>query len=375
LNKEFDSQYAEIAELARYASKDHNRWTEFNTAFARLYPGSMTNLTIYDRQKLTPVLVLSDDLPPELERAYLDYYGKINPWNTFWLRAQLGTPYSSRLTWPSKLFRDSEFYNDWLLKTGTIEAVGMKLATSDDEIVSFSTLFAPTAGEKNETHAMHLFDSISAAIVDGIRDMRFYSETGFKAVSAAALVERSPDMAFVVNHNRKLVAANEEAEAELSKRGIVQQTRGRVSLMEPAVAAWLDESMQLLRNYKTLIDSKRLVRWRGSYFQFSLARLPFDGAAVIPGRLSRPFLLLVVVREIRSGTPSSIGPGLFQGLFGVTAAEAEVCSYLRQGLTVSEIAEHRNVSRETVRFHLKSIFKKSGVGRQVDLIALLQKLS
>ena len=58
-------------------------------------------------------------------------------------------------------------------------------------------------------------------------------------------------------------------------------------------------------------------------------------------------------------------------LFHFTRAESGVASALVNGLSVEQIAERHQVSRETVRSQLKSIFGKLGVSKQQDVVRLL----
>ena len=60
---------------------------------------------------------------------------------------------------------------------------------------------------------------------------------------------------------------------------------------------------------------------------------------------------------------------------GLTAAEARVASKLLEGLPISEAAKMLGVTALTARTHLKSIFAKTGVRRQSELISLLTDLS
>lgn len=69
--------------------------------------------------------------------------------------------------------------------------------------------------------------------------------------------------------------------------------------------------------------------------------------------------------------PQTPSPEILQGLFDLTPAEARVASQLVAGLAVRDISEHNNVSTDTVRMHLKSIFSKTGTRRQAELVGLL----
>jgi DNA-binding CsgD family transcriptional regulator len=58
-------------------------------------------------------------------------------------------------------------------------------------------------------------------------------------------------------------------------------------------------------------------------------------------------------------------------LFGLTRVEARLAARLANGQSVEEIANEFSVSLNTARTHLKSIFNKTGVRRQSELVALL----
>ncbi len=62
---------------------------------------------------------------------------------------------------------------------------------------------------------------------------------------------------------------------------------------------------------------------------------------------------------------------LLELLFDLTPAEARVASVLAEGRSVDEIGRQLKVATNTVRRHLKSVFSKTGVHRQAELVSLL----
>jgi len=60
-----------------------------------------------------------------------------------------------------------------------------------------------------------------------------------------------------------------------------------------------------------------------------------------------------------------------QGLFDLTSSETKVAMALAENLTVSEAAARYGISRETVRHHLKSIFLKTGLSRQSEVVSAI----
>lgn len=57
-------------------------------------------------------------------------------------------------------------------------------------------------------------------------------------------------------------------------------------------------------------------------------------------------------------------------LFGLTPAETALSLQLTNGLSLEEAAEALNIRRNTARAHLRSIFSKTGVRRQTELVRL-----
>jgi DNA-binding CsgD family transcriptional regulator len=59
-------------------------------------------------------------------------------------------------------------------------------------------------------------------------------------------------------------------------------------------------------------------------------------------------------------------------LYGLTKAEARLAKELALGRTLDEISDIYQVSKHTLRAQLKTIFNKTGLSRQTDLVRLVQ---
>jgi DNA-binding CsgD family transcriptional regulator len=62
------------------------------------------------------------------------------------------------------------------------------------------------------------------------------------------------------------------------------------------------------------------------------------------------------------------------GLFDLTRTEAIIAQKITSGLSIDAIAAELKIARETIRSHVKSVFRKTGVNRQVQLALLLSGL-
>ncbi|MFC6645833.1 helix-turn-helix transcriptional regulator [Granulicella cerasi] len=65
---------------------------------------------------------------------------------------------------------------------------------------------------------------------------------------------------------------------------------------------------------------------------------------------------------------------ILRDLFGLTPVEIRLCQLLLCTESVREAAEQARLSYTTGRFHLKQIFRKCGISRQIELVQLLLSL-
>jgi len=79
--------------------------------------------------------------------------------------------------------------------------------------------------------------------------------------------------------------------------------------------------------------------------------------------------VLMIISDHEHSTSQS--PDALQNVFKLTNTEARVTIALTNGLTVEQVATLNNVKPSTVKSHIKSIFGKTGVNRQQDLIRLV----
>lgn len=77
------------------------------------------------------------------------------------------------------------------------------------------------------------------------------------------------------------------------------------------------------------------------------------------------------VDEIPPPPPAMV----ISGLFGFTPTETEVALGLLRGEELSQIAATRGTSLETVRGHVKSLLRKSGMSSQKQLTATLSRIA
>ena len=89
----------------------------------------------------------------------------------------------------------------------------------------------------------------------------------------------------------------------------------------------------------------------------------------------RPRDAAALVLVFDAGARARVGPGSVAAVLGLTPTESEVAVLLAEGRSVRDIAAAMGRSYGTVRWHIKQIFKKLGISRQVELVRAVLSLA
>lgn len=82
--------------------------------------------------------------------------------------------------------------------------------------------------------------------------------------------------------------------------------------------------------------------------------------------------LVLIIDPARTDTISTRG---MDELYRLTGAESEVCRLLAEGMETDDIADFRNITRETVRNCIKQVLHKTGTRNRAQLIRLALKVN
>jgi DNA-binding CsgD family transcriptional regulator len=82
-----------------------------------------------------------------------------------------------------------------------------------------------------------------------------------------------------------------------------------------------------------------------------------------------------VVVHLLVGTSLRLDGSGLRLAFGLSGAETRLCEILVNGRSLAEAADMLHISEGTARQRIKTIFQKTGVHRQGQLIALVSRFS
>ena len=236
-----------------------------------------------------------------------------------------------------------------------------------------------------------------------LRFSRRASEPRFKATERQLLTLLTPHLSRAIEIYAKLNRMTSERDLyagavnQLSVASIILDEQGRMLTTNAVGRALLDQGEGLsLRDGHLHIEGRNINKelqealtsiireqLHGETSMVRALRVPRPGGRSDLGLVVRP----VPASQWSEGqvSPSaavfisdpdlqeSTSRPILGALFELTPAEANLATLLARGLSLAQVSVAQNVSQHTARAQLKSIFAKTGVSRQAELVRLVLK--
>ena len=184
------------------------------------------------------------------------------------------------------------------------------------------------------------------------------------------LLDSLPQAIFGLANDGALLFTNESAEHLLARGICFKLANRRLTTADPTQQSELDKAIASTMRNDTPQTGQRLLLRRsdgGLPYAARLSHLSMDEA--MP--LVRPTVLIIVnVPEALHGIETQC----LSDLYGLTPCETRLASAILHGHSLQSAAQCQGSSIETMRCHLKSVFRKVGVSRQQDLVRILSEL-
>jgi DNA-binding CsgD family transcriptional regulator/PAS domain-containing protein len=175
--------------------------------------------------------------------------------------------------------------------------------------------------------------------------------------------------ALVIDRNGRVLDANPRANDMFDDD--LRVHKHRLVVRDPFAQTLLDQLINRLRSISDLSECPLdpiAIRREGKQ-PVVLRTFPIHGAAREPFLGARALLTLTSI-----GAKEPAPPALLAQAFALTPAEARLAVIIAQGATTEHAAEALGISRATARNQLKSVFAKTGMHRQSELVALLSHI-
>jgi len=233
-----------------------------------------------------------------------------------------------------------------------------------EQIQIFSNQLNKTEAQRLATLLPHLYRALKLK--------REYNNADHSRGQAQAIIEQFPFGVLLVNARGNLISANQHALDTIAVSNTVCLENGVLCIMAKEQNRQLKTLIERAANTApdTAGEHVSSIRIDGDDEEASLSLLitpdpypctPYDR------QIEKCAAIFIGSASVRQ----KISVSALQTLFGLSPAEARLTSLLASGMSLSRAAEQSYITKNTAKVQLKSIFSKTGVNRQAELIKLI----
>ncbi len=240
---------------------------------------------------------------------------------------------------PQAELEKTEFFNDFLMRDGLHH--GVNLYVYDGHLnIGDLRIWRAKGRPDLDRREVDLLEAVSPHFRNALRNARIHATVASEAGMWGELWDNAHAASFLFDEAGRLVHRNRAAEA-IEER-----------LPPKAFAAFLAHLRALAAG--------DLSRTEWGPYHLSVLRST-------AGNAGRPMTAVQAYRD----KPVRIDARWLTDTHGLTGREAEVCFLVVKGLTDSEIGSALDIAPSTVHTHLKSVFRKLGIGTRTELVHTL----
>lgn len=307
---------------------------------------------------------ITDGVPSERLDAYRNHFHRVDNWSNRVKVVPAGAPQSMQMLIPDDELLRSEIYNDYMKPVGRRYALGMTLDVGPSRFL-FALGRSKDEGDFASEHFAAM-ERVGTFMRRTLATQRLLQASEVNALASQAVMNQSRRGVMLLDASLRVVFQNRVASDMVMGGDIIGLRAGQLVAVNrnderrfrdalDAVASRVGEQ-RILPLHGVRTDCKVTV----SVVGISPAHAPMIDLGVV-----RPAILLII--NDNANLPE-VKPEHLESAFGFTVQEARTASLLLAGLELAEVAERLSISKETVRYHLKSLFAKTGTHSQRELV-------
>ena len=308
----------------------------------------------------------------ELEREYFRVYFPIDervPRLRLLPDSQI-TPV--RLLYSEGERKTSLVYNEVLPRVDSLEGFNVRMDGPDDMKIII-VISDPVDRDEWTSERVEVIGRLLPHIRQFVGVRQALVDSRALGASFAALLDNNRSGVIQLNRRGRIAAVNDRTRALLLERDGLYDRKGRLCASLPEE----DKTLQgLLERALPFLGGPGESGWMRLSRKGPLPRLVLhvnpaneDAPESAPGRIGA--LVLVVDPAWRMDLePARVGQ-----LLGLTPAESLIAVWYAQGQSIDEIARSTGRGRTTIKWHLRNIYEKLGLSRQMELMQLVMSVA
>jgi DNA-binding CsgD family transcriptional regulator len=354
------------------AAAEPTQWALFLEQLARSTRASSAALVMHDFDHALCIVSSSWGLDPEADRLYQEHYHELDVWAQAANTKPRGYVCNSESICPLPELKKEEIYNDFFAHFGIVHGM-FALLENDEARFAGVSLYRDKPRAQFTSSDLDILRFLTPHLQRVFRLRLHFSELRSLSAGLETALDMLPTGVILFGAKGEIVLMNSSALAFVAEKDGLLVTRGRLGAERPAESSLLEKrivqaasasSGGSLRPGGIVMISRR----SRTPFQIQLSPIPNSGVLA-----PKPITAVAFVSD--PSQQKRPPRELLQALYSLTPAECRVALLLGDGHAPRQIANMVGVTDNTVRSQIKSIFSKTGVKRQGELIRLLMSNS
>lgn len=353
------------------AAVDPSKWDLVLCEMACVFKSHGAVMRLFDNNSNRPLMSVVHGYDERFVTEYHKYFHAIDPSTAYLLYHTVqGQVVSREEAISNREWEDSEYYGDFAHYFAVHKLLGSHFVKQGENSLRLAVQrskkcpsFSPREKELMALLAPH----VQRAYLIGRQMQNMYQIV--RVVDD--LLERFRQAVFLLDEQGNVVKMNNKAELLVRSDRVFVIHANRLKTVVTSEKSKLDKLLE------TIVDRKEK-RFEGAAIKLSSKdRLHNITVLACPVNVEDSELSFVDSRAAAilfvndTHSLASLREDILMQLHGLSKAEAKVVIKLVNGHTVSEISDIINVTQNTLRAQLKSIFRKTGAKSQADLVRLI----
>jgi DNA-binding CsgD family transcriptional regulator len=364
-------QFSELTRLVYEGTLDPAAWRLFLKGMCEKLNGNAAVIILRIPRLGEVPLKVDYGAIPELSPPYFRKYMAMDPF------VQLPEGRAVTLhdfTHPN--IEESEYFRDYLEPMDMVYVIGVDLSYQGRHHVRLRLCRPRRAGNFSASDCQ-----LVEAFVPHLKTaIRVFSELDVVASERTVYADAMDQLtlaSIVVDDSGKILHATRLAESILAENDGISRCNDLLFLANREDSKrfheLLSRAVEAQRSAKpALVDVMRVRRTSGRPDIGVVVRPSTSGVDKDNERLTASIAVFLSTTSVES-REQTVPADVIQKLFGLTPKEAVLALRLASGESLHEASEQLGISPNTGRAHLRSIFAKTGVDRQVRLVRVLLK--
>ncbi len=366
-----------LIETIHRAALDPLRWQDVANEIDRATDAGGVAIHLIDEAARMSMPIAATAFDPGYLESYIAHYGSVSPWPEIFPSLPRGKARQSFSDIPEEEYVRTEFYQDWMRpQEDRVSSVGVRTIGTGPRSLFATINMRRRDRDRLEIPALQMFDWMHVHLSHALAVNEAIAELSTRRLLA------QPDQfpggplesgIVIVTAERLLCWANAGAVA-LFDKVLRLSPIGRLNFFDATAQHWLEGVVAALarRDPSSRLPPLQLAL-RAHERRLTIRALSVDGVTpsiahhYVPDADRTHAIALIIEDANKERSPAE----RLRDRFGLSATEAEIALWLAEGLDTHEIAELRQVSRNTVRNQIQSVLTKLGARHRGELIRLI----